>query len=58
MNTLLTKSKKEIQETLMEIQAITLEQQDLLKRQWREMKKCQRLLGGNGDEEKQLQLFK
>ena len=57
MNDLLTKRLKEVQEQLMEAQSIALEYETLLKKQWRAMKKAQRLLGGKEDDEEQLRLF-
>ena len=56
MNDTKTKNAKAIQETLMEVQAIALQQNDLLQREWQTLKKAQRLLGGKDDE--QLKPFK
>ena len=56
MNDLLTKRLKKVQEEIMEAQSIALEYETLLQKQWAAMKKAQRLLGGEDDEE-QLRLF-
>ena len=57
MNTRLTKNLKAIQEQLMEAQAIALEYEELLKKQWRAMARAQKLLRGDRETE-QLVLFK
>jgi len=56
MNTLLTKKLKAAQEQILEAQSIALEYERLLQKQWKAMKKAQRLLGGE-DEKEQLKLF-
>ena len=56
MNTLLTKKLKAAQEQILEAQSIALEYERLLQKQWKAMKKAQRLLQGERMEE-QLKLF-
>jgi len=57
MNDLLTKRLKKVQEQILEAQSIALEYETLLQKQWKAMKKAQRLLGGKEDDEEQLRLF-
>ena len=57
MNIIFKENAKEIQETLMEVQAIQLQQNDLLQLEWQTLHKAQRLLNDK-EEDEQLKLFK
>ena len=57
MNDLLTKKLKAVQEQIMEAQSIALEYEKLVQKQWKAMKKAQKLLQGGEKDEEQLKLF-